>query len=132
MSDDYVKAAPLCEKHQPNGGTRGMCVICAGESLQHALSRISYACEPPNEMQCSSFDVHMDETAVVTQVVAQAERIRVLREAVQNSIDASDAANAEMATKLIAQGITSIPISDLTAKAYEAAGALRAALEATK
>lgn len=78
MSDDYVKAAPLCEKHQPNGGTRGMCVICAGESLQHALSRISYACEPPNEMQCSSFDVHMDETAVVTQVVAQAERIRVL------------------------------------------------------
>ena len=169
MSDDYVKAAPLCEKHQPNGGTRGMCVICAGESLQHALSRISYACEPPNEMQCSSFDVHMDETAVVTQVVAQAERIRVLegevarmktvpmkyrrmefnaqlqhenatltervrvlREAVQNSIDASDAASAEMATKLIAQGITSIPISDLTAKAYEAAGALRAALEATK
>ena len=55
-----------------------MCVICAGESLQHALSRISYACEPPNEMQYSSFDVHMDETAVVAQVVAQAERIRVL------------------------------------------------------
>ena len=78
MSDDYMKAAPLCEKHQPNGGTRGMCVICAGESLQHALSRISYACEPPNEMQYSSFDVHMDETAVVAQVVAQAERIRVL------------------------------------------------------
>ena len=65
-------------------------------------------------------------------IEAQAERIRVLREAVQNSIDASDAASAEMATKLIAQGITSIPISDLTAKAYEAAGALRAALEATK
>ena len=83
MSDDYVKAAPLCEKHQPNGGTRGMCVICAGESLQHALSRISYACEPPNEMQYSSFDVHMDETAVVAQVVAQAERIRVLREALK-------------------------------------------------
>ena len=84
MSDDYVKAAPLCEKHQPNGGTRGMCVICAGESLQHALSRISYACEPPNEMQYSSFDVHMDETAVVAQVVAQAERVRVLREALIN------------------------------------------------
>lgn len=74
----YKNAAPLCDKHQPDGGTRGLCVICAGELLQHALSRISYACETPNEMQCSSYDVHMNEDAVVAQVVAQAERIRVL------------------------------------------------------
>lgn len=113
MSDDYVKAAPLCEKHQPNGGTRGMCVICAGESLQHALSRISYACEPPNEMQYSSFDVHMDETAVVAQVVAQAERIRVLREALdlaRNGLawyidmhpDEADDSDAETMAQIIA------------------------------
>jgi hypothetical protein len=79
----YKSAAPLCDKHQPDGGTRGVCVICSGESLQAALSRISYACEPQNAMQCSSYDVHMDETAVVAQVVAQAERIRVLREALE-------------------------------------------------
>jgi len=65
-------------------------------------------------------------------IEAQAERIRVLREAIQNMLDASDTAHAEMVPKLVAQGITSIPISDLTAKAYEAADALRAALEATK
>ena len=65
-------------------------------------------------------------------IEAQAERIRVLREALQNAIDASDAANAELAEKMIAQGITSFPISDLVAKAYEAAQALRGALEATK
>lgn len=65
-------------------------------------------------------------------ITAQAERIRVLREAIQNMLDASDTAHAEMVPKLVAQGITSIPISDLTAKAYEAADALRAALEATK
>ena len=83
----YKHAAPLCDKHQPNGGTRGQCVICAGEQLQHALSRISYACETPNEMQCSSYDVHMNETAVVAQVESQAERIRVLREALEAVID---------------------------------------------
>jgi len=65
-------------------------------------------------------------------IEAQAERIRVLREAIQNMLDASDTAHAEMVPKLVAQGITSIPISDLTAKAYETADALRAALEATK
>ena len=58
--------------------------------------------------------------------------VRVLREAIQNAISASDDANAELAEQLLAQGITSIPITELTAKAFNCAQALRAALEATK
>lgn len=66
----YADAAPLCDKHKPSGGVRGGCVICAGEKLHSAVSRISYACELPNETECSSFDIHADEAAVVDQVKA--------------------------------------------------------------
>lgn len=64
------QATQLCEKHKPYGGARSMCVICAGEKLQAALSRISYLCGEPNDMQCSDYDVHMNEDAVVEQVAA--------------------------------------------------------------
>ena len=64
----YEKAAPLCAQHQPTGGCRSGCVVCSGEKLQHALSRISYTCELPNEMEVSAYDVHYNEDAVVEQV----------------------------------------------------------------
>lgn len=62
------KATQLCDKHAPNGGTVSACVICSGQKLSYALSRISYLCEPPNEMECSSYDLHYNEDAVVAQV----------------------------------------------------------------
>lgn len=65
-------ATQLCDKHAPKGGTVAACVICSGQKLSYALSRISYLCEPPNEMEFSSYDLHYNEDAVVAQV----ERLR--------------------------------------------------------
>jgi hypothetical protein len=73
--DALRDAAPLCETHKPNGGKRGVCLVCACQSLSAALSRISYLCGEPNEMGCGPYDVHCEESAVVEQVVAlRAER----------------------------------------------------------
>lgn len=66
--DLYKRASAFCGKHRPNGGWRGVCLVCAGEKLTAALSQISYLCGPPNEMQCGPYDVHCDEAAVVDQV----------------------------------------------------------------
>lgn len=84
-------AGAWCVEHQPRGGARGQCVICSGIKLQAALSRISYLCGEPNEMQCGDYDMHHDEDAVVAQVErltaerdalrADAERYRWLRDA---------------------------------------------------
>ena len=63
-------AAAWCEKHQPKGGARGQCVICAGYALSAALSKISYLCGKPNEMGASIYDVDCDEDAVVERVKA--------------------------------------------------------------
>lgn len=83
------KATQLCDKHAPNGGTVSACVVCSGQKLSYALSRISYLCEPPNEMECSSYDLHYNEDAVVAQVerlrdscAAKADRIDRLGETV--------------------------------------------------
>ena len=62
-------AAGLCEKHKPDGGSRN-CLVCACEKLSHALSRISYICGQPNELQASDYDVHFNEDEVVKQVEA--------------------------------------------------------------
>lgn len=66
--DRLEAAVQLCEKHQPNGGVRAQCVICSGEALSAALSKISYLCSDPNEMEVSPYDIHFDEDAVVDQV----------------------------------------------------------------
>jgi hypothetical protein len=65
-----VATTALCEKHKPNGGHRAHCVVCSGMALSAALSKISYLCGPPNEMECGPYDVHADESAVVDQVAA--------------------------------------------------------------
>lgn len=66
--DQHKKSAAFCDEHQPKGGQRGLCLVCACQNLSSALSRISYLCGQPNEMQCGPYDIHCDETAVVEQV----------------------------------------------------------------
>ncbi len=80
--EHWQAATALCDEHKPGGGSRGYCVICAGEALSAALSKISYLCGEPNEMEVGPYDVHYDENAVVAQVRemrADAERYRWLR-----------------------------------------------------
>jgi hypothetical protein len=76
-------AAPLCDKHKPNGGKRAVCLVCALQEQSAALSQISYLCGPPNEMECGPYDIHCDESAVVEQVRAQAKRIAELEAALK-------------------------------------------------
>ncbi len=66
--DALRKTFPHCDKHKPNGGHRAGCIICSGEKLCAALSRIDYACEEPNEEEMSGYDLHCDEDAVVANV----------------------------------------------------------------
>ena len=78
---DHKKSAPLCDKHKPTGGARSVCLICAIRAQQVCLSKISYACEPPNEMEVSAYDWHGDEDSVVDQVKKAIARTKVLEDA---------------------------------------------------
>lgn len=89
--DAYKRAAPLCNKHQPDGGTRSVCLVCACQKLSAALSRISYLCVEPNEMECGPYDVHCDEGAVVEQVEALVTKIAAAP-AVQPELTGEDTA----------------------------------------
>jgi hypothetical protein len=64
----YKAAAPLCDKHQPDGGARSTCLVCGLQAQSAALSKISYLCGPPNEMECGPYDVHCNEEAVIEEV----------------------------------------------------------------
>ena len=66
--EEVEKAVQLCADHQPHGGARSGCVICAGMRLIAALSRIDYICGSPNEYKVSGYDVHCNEDAVVERV----------------------------------------------------------------
>ena len=83
---DHKKSAPLCDKHKPTGGARSVCLICAIRAQQVCLSKISYACEPPNEMEVSAYDWHGDEDSVVDQVKKAIARIKVLEDALRKAI----------------------------------------------
>jgi len=61
----YKAAAPLCAEHQPNGGARATCLVCAVQELSAAISRIDYELGEPNEMEVSGFDVHCNPEPVV-------------------------------------------------------------------
>lgn len=86
--ESYARAAPLCEEHQPSWGTRGGCLICALGRLSAALSRIDYACGEPNEQQCSAYDVHCDEDAVVSNVRSTLESLSSAKETLERELQA--------------------------------------------
>jgi len=88
-------AAPLCDA--PNGGVRSSCLVCGLIKLSSALSRICYATEPPNEMECSAYDVHCDEDAVVDAVKAQRAQLDEARTALEQDAKAFRAAPEEQA-----------------------------------
>lgn len=85
----HQKAAPLCDKHKPTGGSRSVCLICAIRAQQDCLSRISYACGEPNEMEVSSYDWHGDEESVVDQVKALQAWVKVLEDELRNIAQAN-------------------------------------------
>jgi hypothetical protein len=68
------RRAPLCEKHEAGSGSRSGCPYCGLIELHHALSRIDYLCEQPNEMECSAYDVDYDAQRVVRAVESALKR----------------------------------------------------------
>ena len=69
--NDWQKAAPLCDEHQPSGGARSSCLVCGLRQMSYAFSRIDYMLGEPNDMEVSDYDLHCDENVVV-------ERLRAL------------------------------------------------------
>lgn len=79
-------AAPLCKEHQPNGGARAGCLVCALQSLSSALSQIDYACGEPNEMNVSGYDVHCDDASVVRVVTEYVATMKARVAALESSL----------------------------------------------
>ena len=113
-------AATFCDKHQPNGGKRAVCLVCAVQSLSAALSRISYLCGEPNEMECGPYDLDCDASAVVEQVAVLRKKaasldavIEYLREVEGNSQPlgqySDPAVNMFCRNALLKMGIQSTP-----------------------
>jgi hypothetical protein len=85
VRDRLERAAPLCEHHANIGkGARSSCPHCADEHLDAALSRISYLCGKPNEMECGPYDVDRHEPSVIREV----ERVIAERDAARRDAEA--------------------------------------------
>lgn len=66
---EYRAAFPTCEEHAvKGGGARSGCLECAYIKINCALSRISYICGKPNEMEMSDYDVDYSESRVLKAV----------------------------------------------------------------
>lgn len=72
------RLAPMCDKHAAQSGSRSGCMVCALERLTQALSKISYACCPPNAMGVSDFGISYAEEAVVAEVARLRESYETL------------------------------------------------------
>lgn len=94
------RAAAWCDKHNPNGGARGLCVICSGMALSAALAKISYLCDGKNEMECGPYDIHCDENAVVEQVKALITEHAALRAEIKNARSRSAALLSDLRAAL--------------------------------
>jgi len=77
---EYKSTAPLCAKHQPTGGSRATCLVCALIENNASLSRIDYICGPPNEMEVSGYDVHCEPELVIKNVERLVDELRRERE----------------------------------------------------
>lgn len=95
----YKAEAPLCEKHQPKGGTRATCLVCVCIKLSAAISRIDYALGEPNEMNVSGYDVHCNEDEVVQRardVWAELAAMKAERDALVAALHASNELQKEV------------------------------------
>jgi hypothetical protein len=81
---EYKAAAPLCAKHQPTGGARANCLVCAAQELSAAISRIDYELGEPNEMQVSGYDVHCNPEPVIVGARNVRRELAKAREALQH------------------------------------------------
>jgi hypothetical protein len=84
-NEDLKKSLNACGEHQPTGGTRASCLVCAVQKLSHAISRMDYACGEPNEMGVSPYDLHYDEDKVVARVEKMCTENAALREAIDRA-----------------------------------------------
>lgn len=102
------KAFPWCEEHKPSGGTRSGCPICAIEILNSTISRIDYACEQPNEMGVSQYDIDYNEDRVVKRVqdlMARAAQAECERDELLDELSLA-ATNLEAAAKSVEHPLT--------------------------
>lgn len=83
----HKAAAPLCEKHAPNGGARSGCLVCSGMRLSGALSKIDYICGEPNEYEFSQYDADFDEARVVGRVKTLRAKLEAAEKAIKDHND---------------------------------------------
>ena len=68
--EQYKKSAPLCEKHQPTGGARAMCLVCACIELDTAIDEIDYQLGEPNEYHVGDYVVSKNTDSVIARAKA--------------------------------------------------------------
>ena len=81
--DGYKRSAPLCEKHQPTGGARAMCLVCACIELDTAIDEIDYQLGEPNEYHVGDYVVSKNTDSVI----ARAKAIKAQLEQAQSDRD---------------------------------------------